>query len=95
MPPTSSFSTLKSSSWRKGLRLAMSDASAGGYWPVQYHEPGASQMRFFGSAIHFFDLRETLRILKMCTLPYLEVKAWRKSLVLTGGMPGVPCWHMR
>jgi len=33
--------------------------SAGGYWPTQYHEPGASHTRFAGSAAHSFDLRET------------------------------------
>ena len=65
--------TLKSSSCRKGLRLAISDCSAGGYCPEQYHEPGASQMRLAGSAIHFFDLRDTFMILKMRTLPYLDV----------------------
>ena len=41
---------------------------------MQYHEPGASQSRLAGSAIHFLLLFETLTILKMRTLPYLGIK---------------------
>ena len=86
----SSFATLKSSSWRKGFRFAISELRAGGYWPVQYHEPGASHTRLAGSATHFLDLSETFITLKMRTLPYLEEKACVKRLLLSGGMPGSP-----
>jgi len=68
----------------------MSGCSAGGYWPVQYQEPGASQMRLAGSATHFLDLRETFMILKMRTLPYLEVNACVNIFWLSAGTPGSP-----
>ena len=58
-----------------GFVAAINGHSAGGYWPVQYQLPGASQMRLAGSATHSLDFLDTLRTLKMRTLPYLEVYA--------------------
>ena len=54
--------TLKSSSCLKSRRFEMNDCRAGGYWPTQYHEPGASHTRLAGSAIHFLLLSETFLI---------------------------------
>ena len=59
---------LKSSSCAKSMRLEISSRRAGGYWPTQYQDPGASQMRFAGSRVHCFEVLDTLRTLKMRTL---------------------------
>mmetsp|Transcript_6924 Transcript_6924/g.22737 ORF Transcript_6924/g.22737 Transcript_6924/m.22737 type:complete len:236 (-) Transcript_6924:145-852(-) len=81
---------LKSSSCAKFFRRAMSGASAGGYWPTQYHDPGASHLRLAGSATHFFDLSETRRTLKMRTFPYREVKTcWKRDSL--AAIPRWPC----
>lgn len=49
-----------------------SSSSAGGYWPVQYHEPGASQILLAGSSTQSLDFLEVLSTLKMRTLLYLQ-----------------------
>merc|ERR1719263_1660879 len=53
----------------------MSHWIAGGYWPTQYHEPGASHTLLAGSATQSLLFLETERTLKIRTLPYLLVKA--------------------
>ena len=50
------------------MRLEISSRRAGGYWPTQYQDPGASQMRFAGSRVHCFAVLLTFNTLKMRTL---------------------------
>lgn len=55
----SSFFTLKSSNWAKAFFLARIFSRAGGYWPEQYHEPGASQILLAGLLEYSFDVFDT------------------------------------
>ena len=58
------FFALKSSSCVKASFFSISLLSAGGYWPTQYHEPGASQIRFSEEEIHALLFLDTLFTLK-------------------------------